>query len=234
MFFAKNALRVSDSQNSLAAGYTVRGYVNIKLGLCSDGVRDFGKALSIIDPKKDPRRGEPIRVRYSAVHNLAYAISQNPSPESLGDLRFYLRRARKLVPAHRRSLPKYQLYWLEGLSLIKLGSGRRGERLLHRAQDGFREIGAHFELALVGLDISEIYREEERWDELEKLAGETYQRFGALSADAEAIAALKLWQDAVQLQKLEDKLISDVKAKLTERMRYLSLPSDDGRRQKRG
>lgn len=216
---AKKAKDVSDSQNDLGAGFTVRGYVRVKLGLYSDAVRDFGKALSIIDPKRDPGKGEPKRMRYAAVHNLLYAIAQNPSPESLGDLRFYLREARKLVPAHRRSLPRYQLYWIEGLILLKLGSGRRGERLLHRAQAGFLEIGACFETALIGLDISEIYRDEGRWGELEELASETFRQFEALSADAEAIAALKLWKEAIKGEKLEDKLLSEVGATLAARMR---------------
>lgn len=198
---ANRAKEVSDGANSLGGAYVVRGYVKVKLGQYSDGVRDFGKALSIIDPRKDTG-GEAKRLRYSAVHNLLYAISQNPSPESLGDVRFYLRQARKLVPAHRRSLPRYLLYWLEGLILIKLGSGRRGERLLLRAREGFREVGACFELALVGLDISALYRDEGRNAELEELAAETYRQFMGLSADAEAIAALKLWKDAIDRQEL--------------------------------
>ncbi len=206
---ANQAKDASDDQNSLGGAYAVRGYVYVKLGRYSHAVRDLGKALSIIDRRKDAS-GEAERTRYAAVHNLIYAISQNPSPESLGDVRFYLRYARKLVPSHRRSLPRYQLYWVDGLSLIKLGSGRRGERLMHRARAGFREVGACFELALVGLDISELYRDEGRWDELKELAAETFRQFKALSADAEAIAALKLWKDAIDQDQLEDKLLSEV------------------------
>ncbi len=214
---ADQAKDVSDGGNSLGAAYVVRGYVNVKLGHYSDGARDFGKALSIIDPRKDAS-GEAKRMRCSAAHNLLYAISQNPSPESLGDVRFYLRQARKIVPAHRRSLPRYQLYWIEGLILIKLGSGRRGERLLLRAQEGFREVGAYFELALIGLDLSSLYRDEGRSAELEELAAETYRQFVDLSADAEAIAALKLWKDAIDRRELKDEVLSEVDRKLSVRM----------------
>ncbi len=220
---ANQAKDASDGPNNLGAAYAVRGYVNVKLGHYSDAVRDFGKALSIIDPRKDAG-GEARRMRYAAIHNLLYAISQNASPESLGDVRFYLRQARKLVPAHRRSLPRYQLYWIEGLILIKLGSGRRGERLLHRAHAGFREVGACFELALIALDISELYRDEGRCGELEELAGETFRQFKVLSADAEAIAALKLWKEAIDGQELEDSLLSEVGEKLSARMRGHAAP----------
>ncbi len=218
---AQRAKELSADANSLGAAYTVRGYVYVKFGRYSDGVRDFGKALSILDRRKDSG-GEAERMRYAAVHNLLYAISKNPSPESLGDVRFYMRQARKLVPSHRRSLPRYQLYWVEGLVFIKLGSGRRGERLLHRAQAGFREVGAPFEMALVGLDISELYRDEGRWEELEELAGATFCQFKALSADAEAIAALKLWREAVESREVADELLAKVKAELATRMRAAS------------
>ena len=217
--FAEKAKKVSDGPNYLGAAYTVRGYVHTKLGRFSKAVRDFGKALSVLDPRKDSS-SESKRVQYAAVHNLVYAISQSPSPESLGDARFYLRQARKLVPAHRRSLPRYQLYWVEGLILIKLGLGRRGERLLHRARAGFVEVGACFELALIGLSISELFRDEGRWSELQELSAATFHQFKELSADAEAIAALKLWKEAVEGQKLEDKLLSEVGATLSARTEY--------------
>jgi len=181
-------------------------------------VRDFGKALSILDPRKDAS-GETERVRYAAVHNMLWTILQTPSLEALGDARFYLRYAHKLVPAHRRCLPRYQLYWIEGMILIRLGSGRRGERLLHRAQAGCREVGACFEMALIGLSISELYRDEGRWTELEELAAETFSQFKVLSADAEAIAALKLWKDAVDERSLADELLGKVAKKLSARMR---------------
>ena len=216
--FANLAVKISQHPNAVAAAHTARGYVNVKLGRYSDGVRDLGMALSIINPKQDPGMGEAKRIRHSAVHNLAYAISQSPSPESLGDVQFYLRQARKLVPHHRRSLPRYQLYWLEGMSLIKLGSGRRGERLFQRARAGFKEIGAIFELALINLDLSELYRDEERWPELAQLAEETFHIFRKLPADAEAIAALSLWMEAASAQQLENKIILRIKAGLCERM----------------
>lgn len=213
---AEKAVAQSDSPNTLAAALSARGYVYLEMGRYSEGVREYGKALSVIEPKDRLSK----RVHYGATHNLSFAVSQNPSPEALSEALAYVRHARSLIRVHRRSLAKYQLYWIEGKILIKLGLGRRGEALLKKAQAGFTKLDVPFEIALVGLDLSELYRDEGRCDELAELAAETYLRFEALSADAEAITALVLWRDAAQPKKLEDQLLSEVKAKLTERMRF--------------
>ncbi len=43
------------------------------------------------------------------------------------------------------------------------------------------------------------------------------KRFRALATDSEAVAALSLWMDAVQMRKLDDALIAEGRAELQER-----------------
>ena len=95
---------------------------------------------------------------------------------------------------------------------------QHAERLFRRARQGFLELGAPFELALVGLDLSELLKREGRWSELEDLAAETFESDCLLSADTESIAALSLWMDAVRAKKLDDGVVADVRLKLEQRM----------------
>ena len=55
-----------------------------------------------------------------------------------------------------------------------------------------------WETALVSLDLATLYRVDERWEELEDLAADTFGRFRELCADFETITALSLWVEAVQ------------------------------------
>ena len=225
---ADRAVELSDSDNARGGALVVRGYVHVRMGYFSDGVRDFSKALSMIDLDSDPaNRRRLLRVRYAATHNLAHAISRSPSPESLETARSQLRRARQLMPAHGRSLPRHQLCWLEGQCLIKLGSARHGEALLRRAREGFRDVGAPFEMALAGLDLSELYRKERRWAELAELASDTFQRFERLSADTEAVAALSLWLKAAGRARLGGELIHKVRCQLDAARGRHPLPGRD-------
>ena len=212
---ANRAVELSNSRNARGGALAVRGYVHVRMAYFSDGVRDFSRALSMIDPADDPaHRGRHLRVRYAATHNLAYAISQSPSPESLKAAQSHLRRAQRLLPSHTRSLPRHQLCWLEGQCLLKLGFPRRAESLLRQAREGLRDVGAPFEMAMAGLDLSELYRKEGRWAELAEIASDTFRRFERLSADTEAIAALALWLDAAARCQLEGELIYKVRRQL--------------------
>ena len=121
---------------------------------------------------------------------------------------------------HRRSIPKQKLYWVEGLVLLKLCLWRRAEQLLKKARGGLLALGAPLEIALVSLDLSALYHLEGRWADLEELAADTYRRFCDLSADSEAIAALCLWKDGVEMRTLTDEVISAAKTAIEERMRY--------------
>ena len=208
---------------------SIRGYIYNESGRFADAVPQLGKALSTINPHLDPECG---RFHYSATHNLGYAISQCPSPRALGDAQIQLHRARKTIGARRRSVPRYKLYWVEGKALVKLGSTKIGERRFTYAHKGLLELHAFSEAALVELDISVIYRDEGRWDELEELAAKSFERFQELSAGEEALAALSLWLRAVRKRNLEDEILVKVRSTLEEQASCLP-PQGTVRRRRR-
>ena len=101
---------------------------------------------------------------------------------------------------------------------VRIKQARDAEHLFRRARRGFLELGAPFELAFVGLDLSELLKREQRWSDLQDLAADTFGRFRLLSADTESIAALSLWKDAVRMKQLDGEVVTDVREKLEQRM----------------
>ncbi len=156
-------------------------------------------------------------VEFSAAANLAHAVSQTDDPRGLEKAQVQLRRARKLA-GPRRSVEKSIFYWIEGRIYVRRGSTERAERSYKKALQGFIKFQTPYEIALVGLDLSSLYRFSKRWAELEELAAEIYRRFCDLQEDAEALAALKLWLEGAQGRSLTIDAISRFKTTLSERM----------------
>ncbi len=210
------------------------GVVQLRMGNHSEAIKNFGEVLTMTG-QRSPRTAEGRRKRrvyHCAIHDLAFTLLQTRS-QNLRTALKYIREAKRILRSRRGSLAKYKLIWVEGLLLVKIGLMRQAERLFQKARLGFLELAAPFEIALAGLDLSSLYYLDGRWPELESLTVETFTRFRELSADTEAIAALSLWKDAVHARKLADQLISDVKAKVEERMWNYPLAGTVQHRQRR-
>ncbi len=178
----------------------------------------FSEAVSLLSKVMGTYKLPP-RAEYSASHNLGYALSQADNPD-LDTALTHLHHARQML-GPRRSVQKSKLHWIEGMIFLRCGSAsmERGELRLRKALAGFLKFQVPYEIALVTLDLSALLRFQKRWAELEELAGDTYRRFRELREDGEALAALKLWLDAVRSRSLSEKLISEVKTALEVRMR---------------
>ncbi len=180
--------------------------------------RRFSQAVSTLSETLGTYKLPP-RAEYSATQNLGGALSQADNPD-LDTALNHLHRAKQML-GPRRSVQKSKLHWIEGMIFLRRGSAfiERGEQRLRKALMGFLKFQVPYEIALVSLDLSTLLRFQKRWFELEELAADTYLRFQELREDAEALAALGLWHDAVQSRSLSEELISEVKATLEARMR---------------
>ncbi len=180
-----------------------RGYVLNDLGRCSEAVECLGEAFQGIQPETSAAAA---RTHQCAVHNLVLAITkwrQAPPWQALG----HVREAKRLLGDQRRSMPRHRLQWVEGLVLRRLDAcgARAGYSLVERAEtaflrarEGFIQLGAPWEIALVGLELAALYRSLGRWDDLFAIAFDTLQRFRRLSGNTQAVAALSLCVDAAQ------------------------------------
>lgn len=104
-------------------------------------------------------------------------------------------------------MPRHLLQWVEGLVLRRIESCgaqagysllERAEKAFKRAREGFIQLRAPWEIALVGLDLAAHYRAAGRWEDLFAVAFDTLQRFRLLSGNTQAVAALSLCVDAAR------------------------------------
>ncbi len=180
-----------------------RGYVLYDLERFTEAIECFGEALQGLDPEESAATA---RTHQCAVHNLAATLPkcrQAPPWRALG----HVREAKRLLGGQRRSMPRHRLQWVEGLVLRRLHDRgarpgysltERAEKAFLRAREGFIELRAPWEIALVGLDLAELYRSLGRWDDLFAVAFDTLQRFRRLSGNTQAVAALSLCVDAAR------------------------------------
>ncbi|MCP3959940.1 MAG: hypothetical protein GY719_19010 [bacterium] len=205
----------------LGEALVIQGIAFSQSSQFAEAILHFGEALQLTKNKNT-------RTYHSAIHCLALAFTKTDDDGAVKSALRWIREAKRRLRNHRRSLPKHKLTWIEGMIYVKVCLERHGERLFWRAREGFLDVGAPFELALVGLSLSEVLCRQERWGDLKELAADTFGRFRLLSADTESIAVLSLWMDAVRAQKLEDQVIADVRQKLERRMRRQPLPGARG------
>lgn len=120
--------------------------------------------------------------------------------------------------SHRRSIPKFKLYWVEGILAQKLFAWKRAERLFVKARNGFLGLNAPYEIALSSLDLSFHLAYDGKWSELKALAAETLSRFTELAEDPAALTALSLWQEALEQKSLKRALFLQVRQTMITRM----------------
>ncbi len=168
-----------------------RGHVQFEIGARGQALIDISACLNYIDLQRDPRR------YYAAVHNLAVALVEAGSPNELASALDQLKTAyRRLIGKKGKNLAKYKLRWLQGLIQVKFGAERQAEQYFHSARDGFVQLAAPYEAAMVSLDLAVRYLYDRRFFELKRLLAETYSVFRALEVDRESLAALALIQTA--------------------------------------
>ncbi len=198
--FALKVYRDRD-QDYFAASLLMKGYVLGESGRHAEAVPYFGEVLKLVQPKQRSSRLVK-RTFHSAVHNMANATSRGCFPSDISLALAYVKQAKKFFARKAKSVNKYQLFWVEGRLVARLGSTRTAERRLLAALRQFLALGAPVEAALVALELGLIYRSDWEWQKLEELALETYERFRELSSDTEALAALRLWMEGARMREL--------------------------------
>ena len=194
---------VDESLLKLGQALISKGYVlAYKLRRHSEAIDAFGEVLALAGDTKSPA---DLRLHGAACHNLALAISESSTVTDQSKALTYLRQARKLVKGQKRSVARYRLLWVEGLIWSKTGSHARAEKLFRMALEGFETLKLPWEVALTGLDLAALLHLCGDWTALEKIASQAYHFFELLAADTKAIAALSLWNDAVQAQQWDEK-----------------------------
>lgn len=198
------------AEGALGAALLTRGVVcfrGSRIGLfqLADAVRDFSEALTQCHPGKSPR------VFFSATHNLSVTILEGANrPQDLQLALRCIEQSQKLLRRYRvrrKSIADAKLRWLKGLILMRFGSTQRAEQLLVGARHDLIELDAILEVALISLDLGELYLLEGRWGTLRMIAEEVLN-LRVEAYDHEILSALLLWKHAIKRQNLTTEMIS--------------------------
>ncbi len=213
---AEAAYREAGDRRNLADVQAVRGYVLNESLQFAAAIPCHGQALSLALELQREKPADPAdvaalaRVVEAARANMAYAVSESPSLHAVSEVRVRgvygvaaealscIAAAYRELRGRRNSHTRHLLQWTEGRIYLRMRRPDRAEKRFNVARRGFVRLELPWETALVSLDLAALYRDGERWGELEALAADTFGRFRELAADFEAIAALSLWVDAVE------------------------------------
>jgi tetratricopeptide (TPR) repeat protein len=111
---------------------------------------------------------------------------------------------------------RVRMRWLEGCIEAGLGSLKKAERSLLLARLGFARLSLPFEFAQVSMDLALLYVRCQRNGELQHLVGEMLPLFESQELHGDAMAALLLFRQAVESQRVTRQLIDVVRARLDE------------------
>lgn len=153
-------------------------------------IRCLQQALQTIDLAREPR------TRLIAVHNLAVSLHQQArNAEALASL---VRNRFLYFEFGDRTGLLLRLHWLEGMITRDLGRYEMAEGALREARRGFLEASMPYEVALVSLDLAQLYLQAGRSREVRDLAVEMAAFFRSRRIHRHALAAVLLFKEAAQ------------------------------------
>jgi len=159
------------------------------------------EALALIDHSREQR------LLLSAWHNLVNSLADSGRFMEAQKL---LAKTRPLYRQFLQPAVQSRLKWVEGKIACGLGQKEQAETLLLAARAGFLTEGTAYETALISLDLAALYAEQERTDELKRLAEEMLPIFSSRKIHREALAALAFWKQAVEAEKAGFDLVTKV------------------------
>lgn len=165
------------------------------------GIEVLRRALTMIDAEEEPR------LAFYAHHNLLALLTD--SGRYL-EAQACLPRVRRLLAISGDELLRLRLRWVEGMIACGLGQLRKGERALKEARHGFLAKGIAYDAAMVSLDLAAAYTREGRNEEIEELSRQMLPIFRSRELHRETIAALLLFQRAVESSSLTLGLVQEI------------------------
>ncbi|MEM9556159.1 MAG: hypothetical protein AAGC60_18015 [Acidobacteriota bacterium] len=202
---------LGEGEYCLGAALLQRGVVHMVAERFDQAIEDFGLALFSLDPQRNERQ------RYAAVHNLAHVLTQSDDPVLLREGVRRLRQARQMPACQNDSIACHKLAWTEAVLLARLGVPETAERLLLGARDGLQRLGAYGELTQVTLELAILYRDQGRLHDLTHLVDEIVPLCRSLGADAELLAVLTTWRQAVHESAVDWRLLEESVRELSAR-----------------
>lgn len=182
--------------------FVQKGSVHAAEGELEPAVRWLRKGLGLLDPTRERR------LELSARHSLMLCLHESGCHQEAW---FLLKASRPEFQDHGGKLLNLRLRWLEGKIQQALGQLPEAEEAMVEARSGLLDEGAGFSAAQVCLDLAGLYAAQSRAGEMRRLAEEMLPIFQSRDIHREAIAALIVFQQAVQMEKLSSDLLDEIR-----------------------
>ncbi|HYO15525.1 MAG TPA: tetratricopeptide repeat protein [Thermoanaerobaculia bacterium] len=186
-------------------GFVAKGQVYGAAHDLDAAVRWLRKGLGLLDPTRERH------LELAARHSLMLYLHESDHHQEAW---FLLKASRPEFQQHGGELLGLRLRWLEGKIQQVLGLLDDAEKALSEARAGFIAQGIGFDAASVSLDLAGLYATQGRTTEMRRLAGEMLPIFRSRDLHREAIAALIVFQQAVQMEKLTSHLLNEIRSYL--------------------
>ena len=163
-----------------------------------DGLR---RAVDLLDGDREPR------LLLIAQHNLTWALKES------GRLDEALSSLQEILPLHARSakpMDLLRLRWLEGKLAQAQGELERAEAAFRDVCNGFLDRQVPYDAALASLDLAAVLFEQDRLGEMKRLTAEILPAFHAMGLHREALAALALFEQAVERERISLRFIAEL------------------------
>jgi hypothetical protein len=138
------------------------------------------------------------------VHNLAYHLVDE---ERLEEARNLMRESRPLYVVYGGQVNQLKARWLEGRIALRLNDLAEAEQAFQEVRTGFAEVGVTYDIALVSLELAEIWLEQGRTQEIQNVLDETVTAFQTRGIQREAIATLLMIRESVERQSVSAALL---------------------------
>ena len=199
-FDAQRLLADAAMNFSFVSDISAMSKVMMKLAFVYRYQGEHGEALACLELAQE--RIDP------AAEPKLYLLSQLNRADNLFELG-ELATAQRVLAGEQRRLEEVgdpgtviRVTWLQGRIASALGQDEFAEKALRAVRDAFAYRGVGFDVAMVSLDLAEIYHRHGRYSELRSLAVEMVALFKAQDVHREAYAALALFQDAAAREAL--------------------------------
>lgn len=170
-----------------------------------EAIRLLGLGLMLIETERDPH------LLLAVVHNLAYHLVDE---ERVEEARGLMRESRPLYAAYGGQVDQLKARWLEGRISMRLSDLDEAEQAFQEVRTGFADVGVTYDIALVSLELAEIWLDQGRNREIQAILDDTVTVFRARGIRREAIATLLVLRESVERQSVTTALLRAAAATL--------------------
>jgi tetratricopeptide (TPR) repeat protein len=154
-----------------------------------DSIKVLEQAAPLIDGRRQPRLFCVLRFNWAST-----LCRKGRAKEAVP----IVNEVREMAVRLRNDLDLTRVLWLESQILKGLGRPEEAVAALEQVKRDFASRTMPFDFGLASLDLALLYREQERWADVQTLAAEMVTIFTAAGVQRETMAAVVLFRDAAE------------------------------------